>query len=161
MEVKKKNHSNIGIIQIHFLWTNHFRPQIMELMLPVFKKRGYHLLVFVFQNHKYVFLNLWFHSSFCSYLARQEAKWFVLVIIKKEFSCEAEKAGLRSSASVPALEPRLHFYLVLASLQKQRCLWHDMCPHCFKSWLVKEDDLKKVAGFGHVLWARTGQEPGD
>ena len=25
------------------------------------------------------------------------------------------------------------------------------CPHCLKTWLVK-DDLKKVAGLGHKLY---------
>lgn len=29
---------------------------------------------------------------------------------------------------------------------------HDLCLHCLKSWLVKEEVLEKVAGFGHILY---------
>ena len=124
-----QNYDNIGIIEIIFLWEHPPRLQIMEFMLPLFVFKSLTSFIFCFSESQVGEFKLVILFLFSS--TRQPAKWFVLVVIEKEFIYEAGRAGLRPCTSVPAMESWLHPHLpgqlVLTGLQGQRHLGHMTC----------------------------------
>ena len=97
-----QNYDNIGIIEIIFLWEHPPRLQIMEFMLPLFVFKSLTSFIFCFSESQVGEFKLVILFLFSS--TRQPAKWFVLVVIEKEFIYEAGRAGLRPCTSVPAME---------------------------------------------------------
>lgn len=121
-----QNHDNFGIKQIYFFWENPPRLQIMEFILPVFFFFKRRTNVFVFQNHKYVDLNLWFYSFFSSSFSQAAGK-VVCFGYHRGVQLSSWEGRARSCAPLTVLEPWLHSRLPHQAAETEVSSSHDTC----------------------------------